>query len=122
MDQEWQRDDCDEIKALATSFSVIEAALRWCNVPDEMLDEIRHEATPKPGAGVGRVIWTHPAVPCLDARSALIARAIEQGEIPQAREDGLPVSDQVAHERWHVTGEILRIWLGNRHPGEKPVH
>lgn len=64
MDQEWQRDDCDEIKALATSFSVIEAALRWCNVPDEMLDEIRREATPKSGTGVGRAIWVHPAVPC----------------------------------------------------------
>ena len=120
MDNEWQLDDCDEIKALATSFSVIEAALRWCNVPDEMLDEIRREATPKSGSGVGRVIWTHPAVPCLEARSALIARAIERGEMPQAREDGLPVTDLVAQERRHVTGETLRDWMMARHPREMP--
>ena len=120
MDQEWQRDDCDEIKALATSFSVIEAALRWCNVPDEMLDEIRREATPKSGTGVGRAIWVHPAVPCLEPRSALIARAIELGEMPQAREEGLPASDHVAHERRHVTGETLRDWMMARHPSEKP--
>ena len=120
MDQEWQRDDCDEIKALGTSFSVIEAALRWCNVPDEMLDEIRREATPKSGTGVGRAIWVHPAVPCLEPRSALIARAIELGEMPQAREEGLPASDLVAHERRHVTGETLRDWMMARHPSEKP--
>ena len=50
----------------------------------------------------------------------MIARAIERGEMPQAREDGLPVTDLVAQERRHVTGETLRDWMMARHPREMP--
>lgn len=108
MDQPWQQDDCEELKAMVKPFSIIEASLRWCGVPEDMLDEITREAKPKSDTGLGRAIWTHHAVPCLEARSALIARAIEVGELPQAREDGMPVSDHVAPTRRHVIGETLR--------------
>lgn len=120
MDQPWQQDNCDELKAIAKSFSIIEASLRWCGLPEEMLDEIISEAKPKSSSGVGRGIWTHYAVPCLEARSTLIARAIEVGELPQAREDGLPVTDHVTPSRRHVVGKVLRNWMIENHPAERP--
>ena len=120
MDQPWQQDDCEELKAMVKPFSIIEASLRWCGVPEEMLEEITREAKPKSDTGLGRAIWTHHAVPCLEARSALIARAIEVGELPQAREDGMPVSDHVAPTRRHVIGETLRNWITENYPNQRP--
>lgn len=120
MDQPWQQDDCDLLKAIAKPFSIIEASLRWCGVPEDMLEEIIREAKPKSNTGVGRAIWTHYAVPCLEAKSSLIARAIELGELPRAREDGMPVSDHVAPPRRHVFGGTLRSWMMENHPDQRP--
>lgn len=95
-------DNCGALRAHYAVFSIPQAAALWCGVPEEELEEIVAEAVQVSKTGIGRSIWRHPAVPCLEPRSRAIAEAIEGGELPCGREDGKPVPSFVAHERRHV--------------------
>ncbi len=123
MNKPWEIDDCAAIKAYYAIYSIPHAAALWCGVPDDQMSQILQEARQLSPTGLGRSIWTHPGVPCLEARGRAIAEAIEDGELQCVREDGKPVpaGEYVAHERRHVFGRALREWLKKAFPNEKPA-
>ena len=123
MQKPWETDSCASMKAHYAVYSIPRAAAKWCGVPDDQVDEIVNEAKQLSDSGLGRSIWTHYAVPCLEPRSRAIAEAIEEGSLPHGREDGSPVApgDHAAYERRHVFGRDLKTWLENAFPNEKPA-
>lgn len=122
MKQPWESDNCAAMKAHYAVYSIPQAAALWCGVPEHQVPRIVEEATALSHSGLGRSIWTHPAVPCLEPRSRAIAEAIEDGSLPHGREDGQTVTgDHVAYERRHFFGRDLRKWMEKAFPNEKPA-
>ena len=121
MTNTWETDNCAAMKAHYAVYSIPQAAALWCGVPENQVEQIVEEATALSHSGLGRSIWTHPGVPCLEPRSRAIAEAIEDGSLPHGREDGQTVTDDhVAYERRHFFGRDLRKWMEKAFPNEKP--
>lgn len=121
MTKPWETDNCAAMKAHYAVYSIPQAAALWCGVPENQIVRIVEEAVTLSHSGLGRSIWTHPAVPCLEPRSRAIAGAIEDGSLPHGREDGQTVTDDhVAYERRHFFGRDLRKWMEKTFPNEKP--
>lgn len=122
MNKQWETDNCAEMRAHYTVYSIPQAAALWCGIPENEVPDILNEAQQISQTGIGRSIWRHPSVDCLEPRSRAIAEAIESGEIPHGREDGRPVDpgEHVAHERRHFFGRDLRNWIKEAFPLEKP--
>ncbi len=123
MKKPWETDSCASMKAHYAVYSIPHAAALWCGVPEDQLSEVIQVATQLSLSGLGRSIWTHPAVPCLEPRSRAIAEAIEDGSLPHGREDAQPVAngEHVAYERRHFFGRDLRKWMEKAFPNEKPA-
>ena len=92
MRQPWEKDDCAALRAHYAVFAIPAAAALWCGVPPNRVNKIVEEATQLSHSGLGRSIWRHPEVPCLEPRSRAIAEGIESGELPHGRENGVPVA------------------------------
>jgi len=122
MKRSWKSDNCATMKAHYAVYSVPQAAALWCGVPEDQVAEIVNEASQLSPTGLGRSIWSHASVPCLEPRSRAIAEAIEDGSLPHGREDGQTVSDDhVAYERRHFFGRDLKAWMVKAFPNEKPA-
>ena len=123
MAKPWEDDNCAAMKAHYAVFSIPKAAAMWCGVPEDQIDEIVGEAKPLSESCLGKCIWTHYAVPCMEPRSRAIAEAIEDGSLPHGREDGktLPQDELAAAHRRHVFGRDLRNWMEKTFPSEKPA-
>ena len=119
----WESDNCAAMRAHYAVYSIPQAAALWCGVPEDQVEEIVREAVQLSPTGLGRSIWRHPAVPCLEPRSRAIAEAVESGDLPHGREDGSTVAsgDHVAYERRHFFGRDLRAWMEKAFPNEKPA-
>jgi len=110
------------MKAHYAVYSIPKAAALWCGVPEEQLKEVLADVSATAATGLGRSIWKHPKIPCIEPRSRAIAEAIENGELPYGREDGRPVDgEHVAYERRHFFGRDLKIWMEKAFPNEKPA-
>lgn len=123
MTNSWETDNCASMKAHYAVYSIPQAAALWCGVPEDQITQILQEITQLSPTGLGRSIWAHPAVPCLEPRSRAIAEAIEGGLLPHGREDGNTVAggEHVAYERRHFFGRDLRKWMEKAFPNEKPA-
>ncbi|MCU7931385.1 MAG: ATP-binding protein [Candidatus Thiodiazotropha sp. (ex Codakia rugifera)] len=123
MTKPWETDSCATMKAHYAVFSIPQAAALWCGVPENQIQQIVHEATQLSHSGLGRSIWVHPSVPCLEPRCRAISEAIEKGDLPHGREDAdpVPTGEHVAYERRHFFGRDLRKWMEKAFPNEKPA-
>lgn len=119
----WESDNCAAMRAHYAVYSIPQAAALWCGVPEDQVEEIVRVAVQLSPTGIGRSIWRHPVVRCLEPRSRAIAEAIESGELPHGREDGATVAsgEHVAYERRHFFGRDLRKWMKKAFPNEKPA-
>ncbi len=122
MTETWKNDNCAAMKAHYEVYSVPKAAALWCGVEKDLVNEVLSEITQLSDTGFGRGVWLHANVPCLEPRSRAIAEAIQSGELPHGREDGVTVdsNDVVAAERCHILGRDLKSWMEMAFPNEKP--
>ncbi len=118
-----ETDNCAALKAHYAGYSIPQAAALWCGVPEEEVVKVLEEAKQLSPTGLGRSIWTHHKVPCIEPRSRAIAEAIEDGSLPHGREDAQSVenSEHVAYERRHFFGRDLRKWTEKAFLNEKPA-
>ena len=117
-------DNCKDILAHFTFHSVPAAALLWCGVPVEYLQEELESVKPIGTSGIGRSIYRSPSVPCLEGRCRLIAMAIENNELPIGRDGSEPKflkDDYVAYERRTVFIRDLKGWITKNYPNDKPA-
>lgn len=123
MDKPWENDSCASIKAHYAVYSIPEAAALWCGVTESELKEIITQVKQVAQKGIGRSIYNHPNIPCIEPRSRAIAEAVEKGDIPHGREDGVTIGsgDPASYERRHILGRDLKKWMELNFPNEKPA-
>ncbi len=107
--------NCERVQSYYTFYRVPVAALLWCESPIKQVDEYLSKASEiKPG------IFSLPDIPCLELKCRVIHEAINSGELPVCRENGVVVEDHVAAARRHVRREDLKAWIAKNFPDDKP--
>ena len=116
MKQPWEFYDCADVRAYHTHYPIPVAAALWCGVPPRQVDDILKQCMQ-----VGRAIYAHSTVPCIEPRCRAMHEAIEAGDL-ECRRDGRCVSpeDHVAPERRTVSREALKAWIARAFPASKP--
>lgn len=114
----YNQNDCEHLAAYHAYYPVPAAAMLWCNVPpDEMQEELKRIS---PHAHI-RGVFTHPYIPCFQVRCKIIHDAIVSGALQASRENGKITDDHIAPERRHVSREQLKAWIAKEHPADKPA-
>lgn len=114
----YNKHDCEHLQAYHAYYPVPAAAMLWCRVPPNEVQEELNRIQPHPHI---RGVFTHPFIPCFEVRCRIIHDAIESKAIPVSRENGKLTDDHVAPERRHVSREHLKAWIAKDHPADKPA-
>lgn len=114
----YNKNDCEHLSAYHAYYPVAAAAMLWCSVPPDEVQEELNRISPTPNV---RGVFSHPYIPCFEVRCRIIHDAIERGVIPASRENGKVTDDHIAPERRHVSREHLKAWIAKEHPADKPA-
>jgi len=114
----YNKNDCEHLSAYHAYYPVPAAAMLWCKVPPNEVQEELNRITPHPHI---RGVFTHPFIPCFEVRCRIIHDAIESRALPASRENGKVTDDHIAPERRHVSREHLKAWIAKEHPADKPA-
>ena len=114
------QNNCDNIASHFGVYSIKEASALWCNIKKIDLKSVVDQMEAIAETSVGRSIYRHPFIACVEPVSRAIATAMESGALPHGREDGIPLSEYVAYERRHTRGTDLKKWIINEGLNEKP--
>ena len=115
-------DSCEAMKSLMAIYTILEAAALWCGIKKQDLPDVISKADQISTTGIGRSIYKHPYISCIEPFTRAIAQAVDDRSLPHCREDGkvLGESDMAAHERRHVTGVALKKWIETAFPNDRP--
>lgn len=108
--------DCEHLHAYHAYYPVPAAAMLWCGVPPNDLQDELSRIKPHPQV---RGVFTHPYISCFEVRCRIIHDAIESGELAASRENGKATDDHIAPERRHVSRLHLKAWIAKEHPADK---
>jgi hypothetical protein len=112
------KNDCEHLRAYHAYYPVPAAAMLWCGVPPDDVQEELNRISQHPHI---RGVFTHPFIPCFEVRCRIIHDAIESRTLPASRENGKVTDDHIAPERRHVSREHLKAWIAKEHPADKPA-
>ncbi len=118
MNSWYNKNDCKHLAAYHAYYPVPAAAMLWCGVPPDEVQEELNQISPHPHL---RGIFTHPFIPCFEVRCRVIHDAIESRALPASREDGRVIDEYIKPERRHVSREHLKAWIAKEHPADKPA-
>lgn len=120
MTKPWESDNCEQLRAHFAYYAVPVAAMLWCGVPPEDIEQELRRTEPHPNI---RGALRHPYIPCLEPRCRVLHDAIDRGALPCSRENGkaLAPNDHVAPERRHVSRNDLKEWVAREFPADKPT-
>lgn len=104
-------DYISSIGSLCKSYSILEAAILLCEIPEEKRATVANESVPLTGTDVQQATYTHPDYPGLEDASRALALAVQYGELPKRAKDGKPVTINLQASEWHVDGRELRAWF-----------
>ncbi|HHF1961202.1 TPA: hypothetical protein ACPJNL_000104 [Haemophilus influenzae] len=85
-----------------------EAALLWCGVKFEDLSEEVNLLS-----RISQSIYSHPYIPCLEKKTRIINRAINEGRLRAVRE-------HVAYDRRHFWIADLKNFISENYPNDRP--
>jgi len=114
----YNQNDCENLAAYHAYYPVPAAAMLWCKVPPDEVQEELNRISPHPHI---RGVFTHPFIPCFEARCRVLQDAITSGALPASRENGVVTTDHIAPERRHISREHLKTWIAKEHPSDKPA-
>ena len=114
----YNNNNCEHLRAYHAYYPVPVAAMLWCGVPPDDIQEEMNSASPHP---LIRGVFTHPFVPCFEVRCRIIHDAIESQVLPASRENGKITSEHISPERRYVSREHLKAWISKEHPADKPA-
>lgn len=112
------KNDCEHLRAYHAYYPVPAAAMLWCGVPPDNVQEELNRISSHPHI---RGVFTHPFIPCFEVRCRIIHDAIESRTLPASRENGKVTDEHIAPERRHVSREHLKAWIAKEHPADKPA-
>lgn len=112
----YNKNDCEHLVAYHAYYPVAVAAMLWCQVPpDQVQDELKSAIQTNI-----RGVLSHPYIPCFMVRCRVLHDAIESGALPASRENGRVTDEHIAPERRYVSRENLKTWIAKEHPADKP--
>jgi hypothetical protein len=114
----YNKNDCEHLRAYHAYYPVPAAAMLWCGVPPDDVQEELNRITPHSHI---RGVFTHPFIPCFEVRCKIIHDAIESRALPASRENGKVTDEHIAPERRHVSREHLKAWIAKEYPADKPA-
>ncbi len=114
----YNKNDCEHLSAYHAYYPVPAAAMLWCSVPPDEVQEELNRSSRHPQI---RGVFTHPFIPCFEVRCRIIHDAIESGVLPASRENGKVTDDHIAPDRRYVSREHLKAWIAKEHPADKPT-
>ena len=114
----YNQNDCENLAAYHANYPVPVAAMLWCKVPPDEVQEELKRSSPHPSI---RGVFTHPYIPCFQVRCKIIHDAIESGVLQASREKGVVTAEHIKPERRHVSREHLKAWIAKEHPSDKPA-
>lgn len=114
----YNKNDCEHLSAYHAYYAIPVAAMLWCNVPPDQVQEELERSSPHAHI---RGVLTHPFIPCLEVRCRILHEAVESGVLPASRENGVVTTDHIAPERRYVSRENLKAWIAKEHPSDKPA-
>ena len=114
----YNKNDCEHLQAYHAYYPLPAAALLWCGVPADEVEEELGRASSHPQL---RGVFRHPYIPCFEVRCRILHDAIESGTLAASRENGKITSDHIAPERRHLSRESLKAWIAKEHPSDKPA-
>lgn len=118
MTRPWENDSCETVQSYYSAYYIPQAAALWCKVPPAEVQQVLENAIE-----VGRNIYGHPSIPCLEPRCRAIHDAIDNDKLRCGRDGrgrNLESEDHVAPERRTVTRHDLKEWIAREFPGDKP--
>lgn len=125
MGEPWENDSCEQVKGYFAYYTVPEAAMLWCGIPPEQIQEHLKHAVP---AGEANEYWRHvlkhPYIPCLEPRCRAIQEAINKDKLKVGRDGGesfYTQGQQVAYSRRTVKRNDLKEWMEKEFPTDKPA-
>ena len=107
--------DC---KITGEIYSLPLAAVLWCGVPQDEADSAVAESQ-----NMGRGIYRHPYIPCLEKKTRALYFAIEEKKLRACRKhgDGGEGNDHVGYDRRHFWAADLKAYIEQYHPDDKPA-
>ncbi len=112
------KNDCEHLRAYHAYYPVPAAAMLWCGVPPDEVQEELNRIIKHPQI---RGVFTHPFIPCFEVRCRIIHDAIESHGLPASRENGKVTDEHIAPERRYVSREHLKAWIAKEYPADKPA-
>lgn len=113
-------DDCAAIVSEMAVYDVRTAVALWCAGGKDH-NVILENMKPVGESGASRIIYNHPYISCVDARSRLIVSLMEKGLLPYGRKDAEPEEGHIAYEKRHFKAKHLKAYLEQHYPNEKPA-
>lgn len=94
-----------------------EAALLWCGVKHNELNEEMKFLTP-----ISQSIYSHPYIPCLEKKTRVLTTAVNNGILRAVREhgEGGENGDHVAYGRRHFWIKDLKQFISENYPNDRP--
>ncbi len=126
MKKPWEADNCEAVSSYYSYYTVPQAALLWCGVPPDHVEQELALATPASLLSEhGKSILKHPYIKCLEPRCRVLQDAIDKGKLAAGRDGGTPtlvttVRGHIAYSRRTLNREHLKAWIASEFPSEKP--
>lgn len=124
-----QFNNCDDIKNRYDYFTVLEAALIWCGIPNDQLEFEASQCQPKgDDNGLQRGTFIHPYVSCVEPRCLVLHQAFEDNFLKMGRDGGesgfKSLTDfavgHIAHPRRTIKIADLKEYIKNYHNNDMP--
>jgi hypothetical protein len=124
MKKSWENDSCEHVKGYYATYTVQKAAMLWCGIPVEEVDEHLEDATPTGTDEYGRHVLKHPEIPCLEPRCRAIQDAIDNSKLKVGRDGGnsfYAEGQRVAYSRRTLKRDDLKEWMAKEFSNDKPA-
>lgn len=125
MKKAWENDSCNEVRGFFTFYTIPQAAMLWCGVPPDEVEDELELASSIGASAMLRAVLRHPYIPCLEPRCRVLHDAIDGAQLAAGRDGGRALSltegGHVAYDRRTVFRDALKAWIGVNFPNDKPA-
>ncbi|MFM0053627.1 hypothetical protein [Caballeronia grimmiae] len=126
MGKPWETADCGAISSYLPYYTVAQAAILWCGVPvDQMDDELARARPLSESSEWGKHVLQHPYIPCFEKRCRALQHAIDNDQLQVGRDGGAEGFSKdlghVAYSRRTLSRETLKKWIAKEFPSDKPA-
>ena len=125
MELPWDSYTNATLEADCASYFIPEAALLWCNVPEEKIPYIIERSIPlTPHPDSPGEVWMNHNISCLKDATQKITNAIDDGDLPWELDHSMTTPIDGGHRlpvRKRILRRELKKWMSHKFPDDKPA-